>query len=65
MSSEDERRRPAKVLYDLERALWEMGMSKLNYDEELDCFRFPEDGRLAFSKREADWKLLEELDYTP
>ncbi len=65
MSSEDGRRRPAKVLYDLEMALWEMGMSKLNYDEELDCFRFPEDGRFAFSKREADWKLLEELDYTP
>ena len=65
MSSGDDRRRPAKVLYDLEMALWEMGMSKLNYDEELDCFRFPEDGRFAFSKREADWKLLEELDYTP
>jgi hypothetical protein len=65
MSREDDRRRPAKVLYDLEMALWEMGMSKLNYDEELECFRFPEDGRFAFSKREADWKLLEELDYTP
>ncbi len=65
MSSEDDRRQAAKVLYDLEMALWEMGMAQLTYDEELDCFRFSEDGRLTFSKREADWKLLEELDYTP
>jgi len=66
MSSEDDRRQAAKVLYDLEMALWEMDMAQLNnYDEEQDCFRFPEDGRFAFSKREADWKLLEELDYTP
>jgi len=65
MSSEDDRRRAAKVLYDLEMALWELGMSKLNYDEEQDCFRFPEDGRFAFSKREANWKLLEALGYTP
>ena len=65
MSSEDDRRQAVKVLYDLEMALWEMGMAQLTYDEEQDCFRFPEDGRFAFSKREADWKLLEELDYTP
>ena len=64
MTSKDANRRAAKVLYDLEMRLWEMDMSKLSYDEEQDCFRF-RDGRFAFSKTQADWKLLEELGYAP
>ena len=54
----------AKVLYDLERGLWEANMSKLSYDEDQEWFRF-RDGRFVFSKTEADWKLLEELGYAP
>ena len=50
------------MLYGLEMGLWEANMSKLRYDEEQDCFRF-EDGRFAFSKIKADWRLLEELGY--
>ena len=64
MTSKDASRQAAKVLYDLEMGLWEMDMSKLSYDEDQDCFRF-RDGRFAFSKTEADWKLLEELGYAP
>jgi hypothetical protein len=33
------------------------------YDEEHDLFRFPEDGRFAFSREWADVKLLEERGY--
>jgi hypothetical protein len=57
--SEDARRQAAKVLYDLEIALWKMGLSKLVYDEQRECFRF-EDGQFAFSRRRVDWKLLRE-----
>ena len=64
MTSKDASRQAAKVLYDLERGLWEANMSKLSYDEDQECFRF-RDGRFAFSKTEADWKLLEELGYAP
>jgi hypothetical protein len=64
MTSKDADRQAAKVLYELEMRLWEMDMSNLSYDEEQDCFRF-RDGRFAFSKTQADWKLLEELGYTP
>ena len=62
MTSKDANPQAAKVLYDLEKGLWEMDMSELCCDEDQDCFRF-EDGRFAFSKTEADWKLLEELGY--
>jgi hypothetical protein len=64
MMSKDGKRQAAKVLYDLEMGLWEANMSKLSYDEDQECFRF-RDGRFAFSKTEADWKLLEELGYAP
>ena len=64
MTSKDANRQAAKVLYDLELGLWEANMSKLRYDEEQDCFRF-RDGRFAFSKSRANWKLLEELGYAP
>jgi hypothetical protein len=62
MTRKDANRQAVKVLYDLERGLWEMDMSNLSYDEDQDCFRF-RDGRFAFSKTQADWKLLEEVGY--
>ena len=64
VTSEEDNRQAAKVLYDLEMGLWEMGWSKLNYDEDGDCFRFG-DGRFAFSNSHADWKLLKERGYAP
>ncbi len=60
--SEEARRQAAKVLYDLEKALWATGLSKLVYDEQKDCFRF-EDGKFAFSRRRVNWKLLRERGY--
>jgi len=39
------------------------GYSEFLYDAEHDLFRFPEDGRFAFSKEWADMKLLEERGY--
>jgi hypothetical protein len=50
-------------LYDLETYLRKRGGSEFVYDEELDVFRFPEDGRFAFCREFADWKLLEERRY--
>ena len=41
----------------------ENGCSDFTYDEGLDVFRFPEDGRFAFCKDFADWKLLRERGY--
>lgn len=64
MTSKDANRQAAKILYELETGLWEMNLSKLSYDEEHDCFRF-RDGRFAFSRTQADWKLLDELSYAP
>ena len=64
-----ERLRPAAVrfrvqdLYDLETYLRKRGSSEFVYDEELDVFRFPEDGRFAFCREFADWKLLEVRAY--
>jgi hypothetical protein len=40
--------------------LIEHGESEFVYDEELDVFRFKEDGRFAFCEEFADWHLLEE-----
>jgi hypothetical protein len=62
MTSKDASRQAARILYDLELGLWEANMSRLIYDEEQDCFRI-RDGRFAFSKTKANWKLLEELGY--
>jgi hypothetical protein len=39
------------------------GISDLIYDEGQDLFRFPEDGRFAFSREWADVKLLQERGY--
>jgi hypothetical protein len=50
----------ARDLYETEMYLREEGQSVFIYDEELDVFRFPEDGRFAFSKEFADWERLRE-----
>jgi hypothetical protein len=57
------RRRGAETLYELEMLWREEGTSEFLYDAEHDLFRFPEDGRFAFSKEWADMKLLEERGY--
>ena len=53
----------AKDLYDIETYFMEEGGSEFKFDEELDVFRFPEDGRFAFCNDFADWKLLAERGY--
>lgn len=45
-------------LHDLDTYLTKRGSSEFVYDEELDVFRFPEDGRIAFCREFADWSLL-------
>jgi hypothetical protein len=60
----EEKHEGARVLYELEMGLWEVGFSRLRYDEEHDCFFFP-DGRFAFSRESADWELLRERGYAP
>ncbi len=50
-------------LHRIETYLRTHGRSHFVYDEELDIFRFPEDGRFAFGKEFADWKLLRERGY--
>jgi hypothetical protein len=53
----------AEDLYDLETYFLNKGRSEFLYDEELDVFRFAEDGCFAFCKEFADWKLLEKRGY--
>jgi hypothetical protein len=60
----EEKHEGARVLNDLEMGLWEVGLSKLRFDEEHDRFLFP-DGRFAFSREMADWRLLQERGYAP
>ena len=55
-------RREAEALYDLEMILRQMGFSDFAYDEEEDLFRF-RDGRFAFSRYDADRKLLWKRDH--
>jgi hypothetical protein len=63
-SPRERRRRRAAALYRFEMALREEGeISDFVYDEEEDLFRFPEDGRFAFSREWSDVKLLEERGY--
>jgi hypothetical protein len=50
-------------LYDIEMYFREEGHSEFVYDEELDVFRFPEDGRFAFCKEFADWERLWQRGY--
>jgi hypothetical protein len=63
-SDQERRRRRAQALYRFEMALREEGdVSDFVYDEEQNLFRFPEDGRFAFSREWADVELLEERGY--
>jgi len=57
------RRRGLQLLYELEMVWLKEGTSGFVYDEENDLFRFPEDGRFAFSREWADVKLLEKRGY--
>ena len=50
-------------LYALEMYHRETGTPEFFYDEELDVFRFPQDGRFAFCEEFADWKRLRERGY--
>jgi hypothetical protein len=50
-------------LYRIETYLRKNGCSDFEYDEELDVFRFPEDGRFAFCREFADWRRLRERGY--
>ena len=59
----ERRRRRAQALYEFEKALHEEGYPDFIYDEGQDLFRFPEDGRFAFSREYANVKLLEERGY--
>jgi len=63
-SDQERRRRRAAALYSFEIALREEGeIQDFVYDEEQDLFRFPEDGRFAFSREWADVDLLQERGY--
>lgn len=53
----------AEDLCDVEAYFREKGCSDFDYDAELDVFRFTEDGRFAFCREFADWRLLEERGY--
>jgi hypothetical protein len=53
----------AEDLCRIEAYLRENGRSHFVYDEKLDIFRFPKDGRVAFGKGFADWRLLRERGY--
>jgi hypothetical protein len=53
----------ADHLYAIEMYRREIGASEFLYDEQLDVFRFPEDGRFAFCEEFADWKRLWEREY--
>ena len=53
----------AEYLYAAEAYFTKKGGSEFVYDEELDVFRFPEDGRFAFCEELADWRRLGELGY--
>lgn len=50
----------AEDLCEVVTYLIDKGGSEFSYDEELDVFRFSEDGLFAFCEEFADWELLEE-----
>jgi hypothetical protein len=62
-SYQKRRRRQAPALDEFETALPEEGYPDFVYDERQDLFRFPEDGRFAFSREWAGVKLLVERGY--
>ena len=53
----------AEDLCDVETYFRSKGTSVFLYDEELDVFRFPEDGRFALCREFADWNLLQQRGY--
>ena len=53
----------AEDLWEVETYLRKKGGSEFVYDEKLDVFRFPEDGRFAFCDEFADWHRLGKLGY--
>jgi len=53
----------AEELWNVEKYFREQGVSEFVYDEQLDVFRFPEDGRFAFCETFADWDRLQERGY--
>ena len=59
----ERQRRRAQALYEFETALHEEGYPDFVYDEGQDLFRFPEDGRFAFSRQWADMMLLQKRGY--
>jgi hypothetical protein len=63
LNSKTETLLSAKDLYDIETYFMEEGGCEFEYDEELDVFRFSEDGRFAFCVEFADWRLLKERGY--
>jgi hypothetical protein len=53
----------AEDLYAVETYFTRKGVSEFVYDEKLDVFRFPEDGRFAFCREFADRQRLQERGY--
>jgi hypothetical protein len=53
----------ARELWEVEDYFRKQGVSEFIYDEPIDVFRFPEDGRLAFCDTFADWERLQERGY--
>ena len=53
----------ARELWEVENYLRKQGVSVFIYDEPIDVFRFPEDGRFAFCDAFADWERLQERGY--
>ena len=53
----------AEDLWEVETYFRNKGGSEFVYDEKLDVFRFPEDGRFAFCEEFADWQRLQEFGY--
>ena len=61
-SAELHRQKEAEALYRFEMMLRAAGLSDFVYDEQENLFRF-RDGRFAFSRVQADTKLLLERDH--
>ena len=53
----------AGELWDVENYFRNQGVSEFIYDEPIDVYRFPEDGRPAFRQEFADWERLQERGY--
>ena len=53
----------ARELWEVEHYFRKQGVSEFLYDEPIDVFRFPEDGRFAFCETFADWDRLQERGY--